>query len=177
MIDKKCLFFVPILTVLLLSSCGQCDGVAFHLYKVYEQWSGYDLTSTFDNLIDENTEILSDCAVINFSEPNASYLPPRLQEYSFERFDVSYRCDILSFNIDLYKKGNIFYFFSPETVQCKLFGDVDVFFHDSADNLVEMWYSTDYLLEYIVIGEHINDKSFCTGLETKLFGEFGDHCK
>jgi hypothetical protein len=177
MIDKKFLFFIPILTTLLLSSCGSCDGVALHLFKVYDQRASDDLTSTFNNLIDENTEILSDCKVTNYSQPNTSYLPPRLQEFNIERYDVSYICDILSFSIDLYKKGNIFYLFSPATAPCKLVGDVDVFFHDTADNLVDTWYKTDYSLEYWVIADHINYKPFCTKVETKIFGEGGDHCK
>jgi hypothetical protein len=169
-------FFVLVLVALLLSSCGLCDGVEVHLYKVFEQQSSDDLISSFDKLVHKNTEILSDCIVINYSSPNVSSLSERLQEFNLVRYDVSYSCDILSFDIDLYKRGNNFYLLRAFMAPCK-FGEEDVFFHDAANNPVDQWYKTDFLFEYIVIGEHINDKSFCTRLETKLIGNITDYCK
>jgi len=158
----------------LLSSCGACDGIAFTLTKVFEQQASNDLNTSFANLIDKNTEILSDCSIVGYTNSNQSDLHEWLQDYGIERYDVTYECDILSFSVDLYRLENKFYTLDYGLGPC---GEKNVYFNDSSENRLDAWYSTKYSLEYDIIRINLKDPEFCTKLDKKINGEETNQCK
>ena len=171
-------YFVKSILLLILayslSICTACDGQAFTLTQVFEQQADDDLNTSFDNLIDQNTELLSDCSVATYTKSPQSDVHEWLQEYGIERYNVSYMCDILNFSIDLYKLENKFY-----TLDLGLgpYGTKNVYFSDISENRLDAWYRTKYVLEYDIISANLKDPSFCTKLDIKINGVETDQCK
>ena len=168
------LFILFIILSLKLSSCGACDGMAFTLTKVFEEQTPNDLNTSLASLIDKNTEILSDCSVVGYIKSKQSDIHEWLQEYGIERYDVTYKCDILSFSVDLYKLENKFYTLDYGLGPC---GEKNVYFSDISENRLDAWYSTKYALEYDIIRINLKDPEFCTELDKKINGEETNQCK
>jgi len=155
-------FFVLSILLIILShlliSCA-CDQIAFYFTKVFEQQAPNDLNTSFANLIDKNTEILSDCSVVGYTKSKQSDLHEWLQEYEIERYNVSYKCDILSFSVDLYELENKFYTLNYALGPC---GEKNIHFTELSENKIDAWYSTKYSLEYAIISMNLKDPTFCT---------------
>ena len=170
-------FFVLSILLIILShlliSCA-CDQIAFYFTKVFEQQAPNDLNTSFANLIDKNTEILSDCSVVGYTKSKQSDLHEWLQEYDIERYNVSYKCDILSFSVDLYKLENKFYTLNYALGPC---GKKNIYFIELSENKIDAWYSTKYSLEYAIISMNLKDPTFCTKLDKKINGKETNLCK
>jgi hypothetical protein len=151
-----------------------CDGLALHLHQIFEQQMSTEPKISFANAIDENTEILDDCIVVNYSKIPQTDVHEWLRKYEIEKYNVEYKCDILSFSLVIYKLGNKFYTLSYSMGPCS--GE-NVYFDQMPEHNSETWYRTRYSLENSVISDHLNNRAFCTALEQNVGEKDGIQCK
>jgi hypothetical protein len=148
-----------------------CDGLALHFYQIFEQRTPSELSVSFAHAIAENTEILEDCMVVSYAQAPQSDLHDWLKKYDIKKYDVKYKCDILSFNLDIYELGNKFYTLSYEMGPCS---EENVYFDRMPENTVETWYHTKYSLENAVISDHLDNSTFYAALKKKVDGKNGN---
>ena len=180
---KKTSWWIPTIFLLLfllllgfsyiLTRCGFCDAYGPIFHKIYEG-TNTDLNASLNELVAANTNVLGNCRLFDYSKIPNSNLEEWLRDSNIAEYNVRYKCDILDFNIDIYKKENSFYVLDYANVPCE---GKKLYFSDSSENRRSAWFNTNYLFEYKAIEANLKDHTFCVKLEKKLFGIEGDRCK
>jgi hypothetical protein len=145
-----------------------CDGIASHLYKAYEG-TQTDLNINFTELIKSNTELLEGCTAVSYTKLPISDSEQWLSHYNIEKYNINYKCDLLSFTLnDIYKMENNFYILSYSLGPC---GAENVYFHEAIPPSTGKgsWYDTSYEIEWRILNEnfHSDNKVLCIDLAKK----------
>jgi hypothetical protein len=152
-----------------------CDAMTMAFYKVHEAVS-QDLEREFTELMKSNTELLEDCLPIEYTRASAEEAGEWLNKHGIEKYKVTYQCDILTFDTELYRNQNNYYMEVWTLTSC---GDESAAPHyeNVPVNGVSSWYTTRYYLEQEIIDAHIKDRAFCSELKKKIYGEGFDSCR
>ena len=134
-----------------------CDGIAYQ-FKILYDGKGNNLVSSLNLLIDNNTEILENCSVVDYSELRDDKIVSLLSNYSLKAYNVSFSCDILDFDAILYEKGNKLYRFLSGLGPC---GRLNVDFDNTVSFYPPEYQITKSPFEYELIEKKLVDYEFC----------------
>jgi len=173
-IVKSLLFLLLICSLFPIAGCTEilsqiysCDGVSYSFNRLY---SGYgNMSADLYYLIRNNTYLLSDCAVVRYSEITGAARNTYFDKFNVMPYNATFTCGNVSFGILIYKKDNNYYKLYMGMGPCD---KENVYFvNETAKTSTGGWYYTESWFENEIIQENLNYYDFCSMIGRKVYSD------